>query len=227
VRSAVYNVGQAVSDVRRVLPYSIPPYKRWGSVAELTCHLQGSTSYGIRLSHKTYRPSPNKDVTQKDPPLMKGPLIGEYTVFMIAELIGVDGYASERWPGETRVGEEGRELELTCSLEVAMPVGSGQVDLFRAIQKAGSSFREKWLERGGGGGWHLEKGVVVEEEKIFAGFGQEEAVHVILFFMSGHRPQAGPPPWGPVVPVEVVHEDFAVPQIPFISGRLSKDESHP
>lgn len=66
----------------------------------------------------------------------------------------------------------------------------------------------------------LEKRVVVEEEKIFAGFGQEEAVHVILFFMSGHRPQAGPPPWGPVVPVEVVHEDFAVPQIPFISGRL-------
>jgi hypothetical protein len=28
---------------RRRIGYSIPPYKRWGSVAELTCHLQGST----------------------------------------------------------------------------------------------------------------------------------------------------------------------------------------
>jgi hypothetical protein len=38
-------------------------YKRWGSVSELTCHLQGSTAHGIRFSHKTYRPSPTKDVT--------------------------------------------------------------------------------------------------------------------------------------------------------------------
>jgi hypothetical protein len=43
--------------------YSIPPYKRWASVAELTCHLQGSTPYGIRFSHRTYRPLPTKDVT--------------------------------------------------------------------------------------------------------------------------------------------------------------------
>jgi hypothetical protein len=43
--------------------YSTPPYKRWGSVAELTCHLQGSNLYGIRLSHKIYRPSLTKDVT--------------------------------------------------------------------------------------------------------------------------------------------------------------------
>jgi hypothetical protein len=42
---------------------SVYPYKRWGSVAELTCHLQGSTRYGIRFSHETYRPSPTKDVT--------------------------------------------------------------------------------------------------------------------------------------------------------------------
>jgi hypothetical protein len=35
-------------------PYdSIPPYKRWGSVAELTCHLQGFTPDGIRFSHIT------------------------------------------------------------------------------------------------------------------------------------------------------------------------------
>jgi hypothetical protein len=26
--------------------YSIPPYQRWGSVAELTCHSQGSTPIG-------------------------------------------------------------------------------------------------------------------------------------------------------------------------------------
>jgi hypothetical protein len=43
--------------------YSIPPYKRWGSVAELTCHLQSSTPHGTKFSHKTYRPSPTKDVT--------------------------------------------------------------------------------------------------------------------------------------------------------------------
>jgi hypothetical protein len=43
--------------------YSIPPYKRWGPGEELTCQLQGFTSYGIRFSHKTYRPSPTKDVT--------------------------------------------------------------------------------------------------------------------------------------------------------------------
>jgi hypothetical protein len=43
--------------------YSILLYKRWGSVADLTCHLQGSTPYGIRFSHKSYRPSPTKAVT--------------------------------------------------------------------------------------------------------------------------------------------------------------------
>jgi hypothetical protein len=43
--------------------YSIPPYMRWGSVAELTCYLQGSTPQGIRLSHKSYRPWPTKDFT--------------------------------------------------------------------------------------------------------------------------------------------------------------------
>jgi hypothetical protein len=48
--------------------YSIPPYKRWGSVAELTCQSQGSTHYGIRCSHKIYRPSPTEDVTEKDRP---------------------------------------------------------------------------------------------------------------------------------------------------------------
>jgi hypothetical protein len=42
--------------------YSIPLYKLWGLVAELICHLQGSTPYEIRFSHKTYRPSPTKDV---------------------------------------------------------------------------------------------------------------------------------------------------------------------
>jgi hypothetical protein len=58
--------------------YIIPLYKRWGSVEELTCHLQGSTPYGIKFFHKTYRPSPDKDVTCKDPPLIRGPLIGVY-----------------------------------------------------------------------------------------------------------------------------------------------------
>jgi hypothetical protein len=47
--------------------YSIPPYKRWGSVAELSCHLAGSIPYGIRFSHKSYP----KDVTLKDPPLTR------------------------------------------------------------------------------------------------------------------------------------------------------------
>jgi hypothetical protein len=59
--------------------HSIPPYKRWGSVAELTCHLQSSTLYGIRLSHKTHRPSPTKDVG-RILSTIRGPLIGEYTV---------------------------------------------------------------------------------------------------------------------------------------------------
>jgi hypothetical protein len=62
--------------------YSLPPYKWWGSVAELTCHLQGSTPYGIRFSHKTYRPSPTKGVTWKDPAIIRGPLIGGYTVYI-------------------------------------------------------------------------------------------------------------------------------------------------
>jgi hypothetical protein len=35
-----------------VSTYSIPPYKRWGSVAELTCHSPGSTPYEIKFSHK-------------------------------------------------------------------------------------------------------------------------------------------------------------------------------
>jgi hypothetical protein len=54
---------------------------RWESVAELTCHLQGSTLYGIKLSQKTDRPSPTKDVTKKNPPLIRGQLIiiGGYT----------------------------------------------------------------------------------------------------------------------------------------------------
>jgi hypothetical protein len=30
----------------------------------------------MRLSHKIYRPSPTRDVTWKDPPLRRGPLIG-------------------------------------------------------------------------------------------------------------------------------------------------------
>jgi hypothetical protein len=46
----------------------VSPYKRWGSVAELKCHLQGSTLSGIRFSHNAYRPSPTNDVTEKDPP---------------------------------------------------------------------------------------------------------------------------------------------------------------
>jgi hypothetical protein len=41
------------------------------SVAELRCHLQSSSPYGIRFSHKTYRPSPIKDVTWKNP-LLEG-----------------------------------------------------------------------------------------------------------------------------------------------------------
>jgi hypothetical protein len=41
------------SDTRSpVFKYNIPPYKRWGSVEELTCHLQGSIPYGRRFSHK-------------------------------------------------------------------------------------------------------------------------------------------------------------------------------
>jgi hypothetical protein len=40
-----------------------PIVKRWGSVAELSCHSQASTSYGIRFYNKPYRPSPTKDVT--------------------------------------------------------------------------------------------------------------------------------------------------------------------
>jgi hypothetical protein len=51
-----------------VIQYSNPPYKRWGSVAELTCHLQDPTPSAIRFSRKIYRPSPTKDVTEKDPP---------------------------------------------------------------------------------------------------------------------------------------------------------------
>jgi hypothetical protein len=43
--------------------YDVTPCKRWGSVAELICHLQGSIFYGIKSSHKCYRPSPTKDVT--------------------------------------------------------------------------------------------------------------------------------------------------------------------
>jgi hypothetical protein len=53
-----------------VQPIQYTPYKRWGSVAEITCHLQGSTPNGIRFSHKTYRPSATKDVAEKDPPLV-------------------------------------------------------------------------------------------------------------------------------------------------------------
>jgi hypothetical protein len=34
-----------------------------GSVAELTCHLHGSTPYAIRSSHESDWPSPTKDVT--------------------------------------------------------------------------------------------------------------------------------------------------------------------
>jgi hypothetical protein len=43
--------------------YTVYPYKRWGSVAGLTYHLQGSTPYWIRFPRKTYRPLPTKDVT--------------------------------------------------------------------------------------------------------------------------------------------------------------------
>jgi hypothetical protein len=43
--------------------------------------LTGFHPYGIRSSHKAYRPSPTKDVTEKDPPLIRGPLIGGYTVY--------------------------------------------------------------------------------------------------------------------------------------------------
>jgi hypothetical protein len=34
------------------------------------------TLHRIRFCRKTYRPSPTKDVTKKDPPLVRGPLIG-------------------------------------------------------------------------------------------------------------------------------------------------------
>jgi hypothetical protein len=43
--------------------YSQPPYKRWGPVAELTCHIQGSTPYGITFSHETFRPLSTQNFT--------------------------------------------------------------------------------------------------------------------------------------------------------------------
>jgi hypothetical protein len=43
--------------------------------------ITGFYTYGLRFSHKTCRPSPTKDVTWKDPPLMRGPLIEGDTVF--------------------------------------------------------------------------------------------------------------------------------------------------
>jgi hypothetical protein len=49
--------------------HNIRPYKWWGSVAEMTCHLQGPTPYGVKFFHKTYRPSTTKDITSKDSPL--------------------------------------------------------------------------------------------------------------------------------------------------------------
>jgi hypothetical protein len=39
--SRLENDGLNPGNKREVSMYIIPPYKRWGSVAELTCHLQG------------------------------------------------------------------------------------------------------------------------------------------------------------------------------------------
>jgi hypothetical protein len=45
---------------------------------------------GLSFSHKTYRPSPTaRDVTKKDPPLIRGPLIGGllYSQLVINSLV--------------------------------------------------------------------------------------------------------------------------------------------
>jgi hypothetical protein len=62
------------NDMRRLKMAFLIPYPPPPGVG--TCHLQGFTPYGIRFSHKTYRPSPTTDVTWKDPPYIRGPLIG-------------------------------------------------------------------------------------------------------------------------------------------------------
>jgi hypothetical protein len=51
-----------------------------GEVRSRSLHVTYRVSPLIRFSHKTYRPSPKKDATWKDPPLIWGPLIGGYTV---------------------------------------------------------------------------------------------------------------------------------------------------
>jgi hypothetical protein len=58
-----------------IVPYSLPLYELWGSVAELTCHKHDSTHYGVRFSYRILR-SPTKDITYRDPRLIRGPLIG-------------------------------------------------------------------------------------------------------------------------------------------------------
>jgi hypothetical protein len=47
-------------------------------------HVSELHPLGIGFSFKTYRPSSTKDVTRKDPPLIRGPLIGEYTEMQAA-----------------------------------------------------------------------------------------------------------------------------------------------
>jgi hypothetical protein len=44
--------------------------------------LTGFHPVGVKLSHYTYRPSPTKDVTEKDSPLIRDALIGGDTVFI-------------------------------------------------------------------------------------------------------------------------------------------------
>jgi hypothetical protein len=58
--------------------YSIPPFKRWGSVGKLTFQLQKCTPDGIRFSHKpTGRRRPRiPDTTDKESPLKREPLKG-------------------------------------------------------------------------------------------------------------------------------------------------------
>jgi hypothetical protein len=68
--NALREAGNSLPLIRCIFDASVdifytvyPSNKRWRSVAELTGDLQGSTFYGIRSSHRTYRPSPTKDVT--------------------------------------------------------------------------------------------------------------------------------------------------------------------
>jgi hypothetical protein len=51
--------------------------------------IQGFTPYGIRFSHKMYRPSPTKDVTWKDHPLASRPLIGVINAYRRVYCVGL------------------------------------------------------------------------------------------------------------------------------------------